>query len=104
MDATKLPQWKCHKLVRAAAIEKIEMTVVALDEVITLHLAGTTETWSARSDHAIFSRYKPQLGDYLVVYEDGYTSLSPAKAFEEGYTRIEVHTQLNDGGFEGSHG
>ncbi|PYX85030.1 MAG: hypothetical protein DMG70_05000 [Acidobacteria bacterium] len=28
------------------------------------------------------------LGGYLVQYEDGYLSWSPAKAFEEGYTRI----------------
>jgi len=27
-------------------------------------------------------------GDYYVVYEDGYKSISPAKAFEEGYTLI----------------
>jgi hypothetical protein len=30
----------------------------------------------------------PQPGGYFVVYKDGYKSFSPAKAFEEGYTRI----------------
>jgi hypothetical protein len=30
----------------------------------------------------------PLPGDYLVIYEDGYRSISPAKAFEDGYTRI----------------
>lgn len=40
-------------------------------------------------EKAMFSRYKPAPGDYLVVYEDGYRSFSPAKAFEEGYTKIE---------------
>ena len=34
------------------------------------------------------SRYMPKPGDYFVVYDDGYESYSPAKAFEEGYTRI----------------
>lgn len=34
-------------------------------------------------------KHNPQPGGYYVVYQDGYASYSPAKAFEEGYTRIE---------------
>lgn len=34
------------------------------------------------------TKHNPQSGGYFVVYEDGYKSFSPAKAFEEGYTRI----------------
>lgn len=30
------------------------------------------------------ARHRPQAGGYLVVYEDGYTSWSPAEAFERG--------------------
>ncbi len=33
-------------------------------------------------------KHKPEIGGYFVVYEDGYQSYSPAKAFEEGYTRL----------------
>ena len=33
----------------------------------------------------IFARYTPVVGDRLVVYEDGYASISPAAAFESGY-------------------
>ena len=33
-------------------------------------------------------KHTPQLGGYYVVYDDGYSSFSPAKAFEEGYTRL----------------
>ena len=33
-------------------------------------------------------KHRPQVGGYYVVYDDGYKSFSPAKAFEEGYTRI----------------
>jgi hypothetical protein len=29
------------------------------------------------------------VGDYAVIYEDGYKSISPAKAFEEGYRKVE---------------
>jgi hypothetical protein len=28
------------------------------------------------------------VGGYFVVYDDGYTSYSPAAAFESGYSRI----------------
>lgn len=34
-------------------------------------------------------RHLPVVGGYVVRYEDGYTSFSPAKAFEDGYTLIE---------------
>jgi len=33
-------------------------------------------------------KHTPAAGGYFVVYDDGYQSYSPAKAFEEGYTRI----------------
>lgn len=33
-------------------------------------------------------KHNPQPGGYYVVYDDGYKSYSPAKAFEEGYTKI----------------
>jgi hypothetical protein len=31
------------------------------------------------------ARYTPIVGDYWVVYPDGYQSISPAAAFESGY-------------------
>lgn len=33
-------------------------------------------------------KHSPVTGGYYVVYADGYISYSPAKAFEEGYTRL----------------
>lgn len=35
------------------------------------------------------ARYQPVVGDYWVVYDDGYQSLSPKAAFDTGYTLIE---------------
>ena len=35
------------------------------------------------------SRYTPAVGDYWVVYEDGYQSLSPRAAFLAGYVPME---------------
>lgn len=36
----------------------------------------------------MFSRFHPKPGDYLVVYPDGYSSFSPAAAFESGYAAL----------------
>lgn len=34
------------------------------------------------------TKHNPVVGGYLVLYDDGYCSFSPAEAFESGYTRI----------------
>jgi hypothetical protein len=39
-------------------------------------------------DQEYMAKHKPEVGGYFVQYDDGYKSFSPAKAFEEGYTRI----------------
>ena len=39
-------------------------------------------------DAEFMRRNKPEVGGYYVVYEDGYRSYSPAKAFEDGYSLI----------------
>jgi hypothetical protein len=39
-------------------------------------------------DAAYLVKHKPEPGGYFVQYADGYKSFSPAKAFEEGYTKI----------------
>ena len=43
------------------------------------------------------ARGTPEIGDWLVQYDDGYISWSPAKAFEEGYTLVEER-QMGVGG------
>lgn len=45
-------------------------------------------------DVGMFSRYTPVPGDYYVVYDDGYKSFSPAKAFIEGYTLIDRAAEM----------
>ena len=73
----ELPLYKCHKQVRALKIKDV---------------TGCTIT-PAEAEYAAFEvpaemylRYTPKAGDYYVVYEDGYKSFSPAKAFEDGYS------------------
>lgn len=77
---TDLPRWKSHKIVQAAKI-------VAIDgHVLQLEVDGTRVKVHADTEYLI--KHKPQVGGYWVVYDDGYTSWSPAEAFEAGYTRI----------------
>lgn len=36
------------------------------------------------------ARYTPVVGDFWVVYDDGYQSISPKAAFEAGYVAMET--------------
>jgi hypothetical protein len=81
-----LPLWQCHKRVRAARVTHVE-ALRSHPPALRLSLEGvntrvevTAKWWSEKLG---------ELGGYYVVYDDGYTSFSPAKAFEEGYTPIE---------------
>lgn len=40
---------------------------------------------SFKVDAAYMKKHEPKVGGYFVIYQDGYCSYSPAKAFEEGY-------------------
>lgn len=76
--AGQLPRYRCHKVVRAAKI-------VAIDhwERLDLMPYGVVEVganWIAEKNAVV--------GGYFVEYEDGYTSFSPATAFEDGYRPI----------------
>lgn len=93
----ELPEYTCHKRVRAAKIVIAENRrrsdapiIVAdfvIDLILTLDVDGTNMTHVAAANSPL--RYKELadiVGGYLVIYSDGYESWSPAKAFEEGYT------------------
>jgi hypothetical protein len=82
LGVLKLPRWKCHKIVEADKIKSITYD----REGLRWHLEGGTVVAISPQ---IISRGEPKTGDYYVVYEDGYISWSPKKAFEEGYTRME---------------
>ena len=84
--ATEMPRYKSHKEVWALKISTVEVNedesakIVPGDEG---YVPFTTEPGWAR-------KYRGGLDNdpgYYVVYEDGYKSWSPSKAFEEGYTR-----------------
>lgn len=86
--AREMPRYKSHKTVHALKIKAVEryFNHAKSDEDIRL----LVEDGFAPIDGCgeICLRYIPSPGDYYVVYDDGYKSVSPAKAFEDGYTRI----------------
>lgn len=84
----RLPLWRCHKTVGAAKIDVIDRKP---DGSAILHLsADGRKLESIRVNHQWMEKHEPYVGGYLVQYEDGYRSFSPAPAFESGYTRIEA--------------
>lgn len=80
-----LPRYKCHKEVRAAKIEKVIHTsdggadLVFFNRTLGLVHVGL----------AFLRKHLPQEGGYYVLYDDGYESWSPAKAFEDGYSIVQ---------------
>jgi hypothetical protein len=83
----EMPRYKCHKEVWALKIEGILYHGHGTNGRATITPAEKGYA-PFEVDAAYVQRHKPQIGGYYVVYDDGYKSFSPAKAFEEGYTRI----------------
>lgn len=87
-DSTPLPRYRSHKEVCALKIARTNWT----DGGRKLEIVPEDKGFSPFIPSENFTRrnvgnYLP--GGYYVRYADGYESFSPAKAFEEGYTRIE---------------
>ena len=87
-----LPQYQCHKIVQAARITSVDLftdhCVLHHDNVAVGPLVETL---------AWHNKHRPQPGGYYVVYEDGYTSWSPAEAFEGGYRILDPAELLDFG-------
>ena len=91
---TEMPKYRSHKEVWALKIKSIELDVDRADNenretdrsiYITPEEEGFVEF---KVDREYAAKHSPEVGGYYVVYKDGYKSYSPAKAFEEGYTKI----------------
>lgn len=84
---SSLPLYQCHKRVRAAKISAIDQGTapnnVGGTWLLSLEGAGSVEV-----PHEWLKKHNPEAGGYFVHYDDGYTSFSPAKAFEEGYAQV----------------
>lgn len=80
----ELPQYRCHKVVRALKIKAIRSGDYS-NSIITPEDEGYVE-FEVSPEYR--RKHKPEVGGYYVYYDDGYQSFSPAEAFEEGYTLI----------------
>ena len=80
----EMPRYECHKQVWALKIREVQ------DNKATNPTLAFEEDGYAPIpvDWDWYYKHKPLPGEYYVVYADGYKSYSPAKAFEDGYTRI----------------
>jgi hypothetical protein len=88
----EMPKYKCHKEVHALKISAITDPPPVPENTESdgskiLHFEEERYA-PLRVSYDYVSRHRPEVGGYYVVYEDGYASWSPAKAFEDGYTRI----------------
>lgn len=89
--SSPMPRYLCHKQVWALKIRAIihdgqgENRETDGSAMIHPEEKGYAPF---RVDHAYMHKHKPEVGGYYVVYDDGYKSFSPAKAFEDGYTLI----------------
>ena len=76
-----LQRYRRHKEVNAARIERIHI----LEHVAWITLEKESPIPMPRE---WVERHAPEPGGYLVIYDDGYRSYSPAAAFEAGYTPV----------------
>ena len=87
----EMPKYKCHKEVWALKIKAIKRD----GEGENRESDGSAIITPVETGYAPFivngdymHKHNPQVGGYFVVYDDGYKSFSPEKAFEDGYTCI----------------
>ncbi|MDI1263875.1 MAG: hypothetical protein PS018_11520 [bacterium] len=76
----EMPRYKSHKTVSALEIASITHRG---DGGVLLTFREDYESFVLAA--AIIARYTPVPGDFFIKYDDGYVSISPRKAFLEGY-------------------
>ena len=83
--SAEMPKYRCHKEVHALKIESVRLTPISLGGPKVEIMPKDEGFAPFEVDLRWLRRHKPQAGGYYVVYQDGYTSYSPAEAFESGY-------------------
>jgi hypothetical protein len=82
--AREMPRYVSHKRVWALKIAKVHVDEDG--QGIALVFEDTRYALRAFTASQLEHKPIPEAGMYLVQYEGGYFSFSPAAAFEEGYT------------------
>ena len=87
---TEMPRYECHKVVHALKIARVDNPTEPGNKDDGSRVIVPTDAGYAPFvvSSAYVQKHTPQPGGYYVVYKDGYTSFSPATAFEDGYTRV----------------
>lgn len=80
--------YQCHKRVQAAKITEIYGRVELDNPGATVTNLGFKDGTRAAVTEEWLRKHQPEIGGYLVQYEDGYQSFSPAAAFEAGYSAM----------------
>lgn len=84
--ARELPKYRSHKEVYALEIHRASRNEI--DGSVKLEFTDD-EFAPLTVEKAVCARYMPIVGDYLVVYADGYRSISPRQAFIDGYQLLQ---------------
>ena len=88
-DQVEMPRYRCFKEVHALKIREVLDTTKAGNESDGSRLLSFDAPYGpVRVDVAFVRKHEPTVGTYYVVYQDGYASISPAEAFESGYSRV----------------
>lgn len=83
------PKYESHKIVQAAKIVSINDDNGEGENFFWVDPGtGTWEKFSP-TEPGMFKR--AGVGDWAMLYPDGFRSVSPAKAFEEGYKPVEAN-------------
>jgi hypothetical protein len=79
MSYPNLKTYRSHKVVSAGRITEVAPAGCFVETADPD--SGVFLTY----DDNMTTRYRPEVGDYWVIYEDGYQAISPRAAFEGGY-------------------
>lgn len=79
------PYYESHKVVQAARIVAIELRPTG--RLILVRADGCDDELQEFRPSVPGMADKAEVGGYAVLYPDGFRSISPARQFEEGYTR-----------------
>jgi hypothetical protein len=93
-----LPLYQSHKIVQAMKIKEVRKK-----QETSPGLNNAGPNWELTSAFDVVCEITPEFvrkhnptpGDYYVVYEDGYDSISPATAFEAGYEPLRPEDMTN---------
>jgi len=90
--STPMPKYRSHKTVWALKIVSVQhvgpLGEQPMDECTSV-IMHFEPPFAPRQESTV-DKPKPQSGWYMVQYEDGYISFSPAEQFESGYSRIDT--------------